>query len=465
MASARNVLILGGGASGTLLAIQLLRTDARINVTLIERNGKPGKGVAYGSTDPIHLLNIRAANMSAYPEDPDHFVRWLTESSGDRGSGRNDNFLFASRLAFGDYLTSQLQELGARSERLTHIPGEAVALTRMPNGLVVTLDNFRRVSGDIAVVATGYEPPAISGMPSNLIPWLRVDRSTLKDLDRVLLLGTGLSMVDHVQSLIAAGYQGNILAISRRGLLPQAHRPVEPADIDAEDVPIGQSLGKVFRWFRKRAEQAEAEASDWRAVLDGLRPYVQDLWRSFSVADQYRFVRHARPWWDVRRHRMAPKVAAAIDDLVKSGRLVIIPSKIVSVVPREGGLAGFDVRYRRRGKYEIETTDVQGITDCTGFSIDISKARNPLVRSLLDRGLARPDRLGLGFDVDSIGAVINARGQPAPDIFAIGPLTRGAFWEITGIPDIRAQCEHLAKRLARSSETNQGSETTRAASQ
>ncbi|MET0431030.1 MAG: hypothetical protein ABWZ86_01025, partial [Hyphomicrobium sp.] len=295
--------------------------------------------------------------------------------------------------------------------------------------------------------------------------WLRVDRTTLKDLDRVLLLGTGLSMVDHVQSLIAAGYQGNILAISRRGLLPQAHRPVEPADIDAEDVPIGQSLGKVFRWFRKRAEQAEAEASDWRAVLDGLRPYVQDLWRSFSVADQYRFVRHARPWWDVRRHRMAPKVAAAIDDLVKSGRLVIIPSKIVSVVPREGGLAGFDVRYRRRGKYEIETTDVQGITDCTGFSIDISKARNPLVRSLLDRGLARPDRLGLGFDVDSIGAVINARGQPAPDIFAIGPLTRGAFWEITGIPDIRAQCEHLAKRLARSSETNQGSETTRAASQ
>ncbi len=465
MASARDVLILGGGASGTLLAIQLLRADTDTKVTLIERTGVLGKGIAYGSAHPIHLLNVRAANMSAYPEIPDHFVRWLEANGAEKDGGGGDSFRFATRLAFGNYLTSFLQDLSASTGRLTHIKGEAVALSRTPNGVVVALDNFRRVNGDVAVVATGYEPPAITGMPPNLIPWLRVDQAALKSLDSVLLLGTGLSMVDHVQSLVAAGYQGKILAISRRGLQPKAHRPVEPAAIAAGEVPFGDGLTNTFRWFRRRAKQAEKEGSDWRAVLDGLRPYVQELWQSFSLEEQSRFVRHARPWWDVRRHRMAPKVAAAIDDLVASGRLEIIAAKIVSAVPRDGGRRGIDVRYRRRGQHRIETLIVQGITDCTGFSIDIAKTSNPLVRNLLAQGLARPDRLGLGFDVDTTAALIDRNGVAATDIFAVGPLTRGAFWEITGIPDIRTQCAQLAEKLMQLAPADRNLRHGRAASQ
>jgi uncharacterized NAD(P)/FAD-binding protein YdhS len=255
-----------------------------------------------------------------------------------------------------------------------------------------------------------------------------------------------------VQSLIAAGYQGKIVAISRRGLLPQAHHPVEAAEIGADEVPFGQSLSHVMRWFHDRCERAEKNGSDWRAELDGLRPYVQQLWQSFSREDQSRFVRHARPWWDVRRHRMAPKVAAAITDLRARGRLIIIPAKITSVVPLEDGRSTIAVSYRRRGTHLIETLEVQGMTDCTGFGIDISKTTNPFVRNLLGQGFARPDRLGLGLDVDRTGALLDLRGDPAQDMFAIGPLTRGAFWEITGIPDIRAQCARLAERLAQSTE-------------
>ncbi len=299
-------------------------------------------------------------------------------------------------------------------------------------------------------------------MPEDLIPWLRVDRAALRDLESILLLGTGLSMVDHVQSLVAAGYQGKIFAISRRGLLPFAHRPVEPAKINANDVPFGKSLVDVFSWFRKHAEEAEENGSDWRAVLDGLRPYIQELWQSLSLEDQSRFVRHARPWWDVRRHRMAPKVATAIDDLLASGRLVIIAAKIVSVVPHESGHNSIEVRYRRRGKRQIETLTVQGITDCTGFSVDMAKTSNPLVRNLLTQGLAQLDRLGLGFDVNTSAALIDRNGQAAFDMFAIGPLTRGAFWEITGIPDIRLQCAQLAERLTRPPPA--GSQNIRAAS-
>ncbi|MFT3731779.1 MAG: FAD/NAD(P)-binding protein [Hyphomicrobium sp.] len=441
-----NVLILGGGASGTLLAIHLLCAKTETKVTLIERTSAVGKGIAYGSAHPIHLLNVRAANMSAYPDLPDHFVRWLDENDAERDGNGNDRFRFASRAAFGNYLTSQLRELQDATGRLKHIQGEAVSLSRTSNGVIVTLDNFRRVGGDLVVVATGYEPPEIEGMPPNVTPWLSVDRATLKHLESILLLGTGLSMVDHVQSLIAAGYQGTIYALSRRGLLPQPHRPIEPAVIDSSDVPFGEGLVTVFRWFRARAEKAQREGSDWRAVLDGLRPHVQELWRGFSLDDQSRFVRHARPWWDVRRHRMAPRVASIIEDLLASKRLVIIAAKIVSIAPETEG--GIEVRYRRRGKFTVETLMVHGVTDCTGFSIDVAKMKNPLIRNLLAQGFTQPDRLGLGIDVDGAGALIDNHGHSAPDIFAIGPLTRGAFWEIVGIPDIRTQCECLTDQIS-----------------
>jgi uncharacterized NAD(P)/FAD-binding protein YdhS len=463
LTNARNVLILGGGASGTLLAIQILRAATDTNVTLIERMDVAGKGIAYGSADPIHLLNVRAANMSAYPDIPDHFMQWLDEDEDvKRVTDRDDNFRFASRLAFGNYLTSQLRQLGAATGRLTRVHGEAVALSRSPSGIVVTLDNFRRVKGDIAVIATGYESPGLSGMPANLIPWLHVDRMH-RNAESILLLGTGLSTVDHVQSLIAAGYQGTIYAISRRGLLPKSHRPIEATEIGESEIPFGKGLTKIFRWLRTRAEEAEEGGSDWRAVVDGLRPYVQQLWQSLSLEDQSRFVRHARPWWDVRRHRMAPKVAAAIDDLLATGRLVIIAAKIVSFVPQENG-NGIEVRYRRRGKHQIETLDVRAVTDCTGFSIDISKATNPLVRNLLDQGVGRPDRLGLGFDVDKNAGLFDGAGAAAQDIFALGPLTRGAFWEITGIPDIRAQCAQLAEKLTQSTGAAQTPSNARTAS-
>ncbi|WP_024275209.1 FAD/NAD(P)-binding protein [Hyphomicrobium sp. 802] len=464
LAKARNVLILGGGASGTLLAIQILRTNTNTTITLIERTASPGKGIAYGSVDPIHLLNVRASNMSAYPDMPDHFVHWLDKNSQDARAIGGENFRFASRLAFGNYLSSELQRLSATAQRCTNIQGEAVALSRSASGIVVTLDNYRRVKGDVAVIATGYEAPTISGLPGDLIPWLSVDGASLKKVESILLLGTGLSTVDQVQSLIAAGYQGKIYAISRRGLLPHAHRPVEPAAIADADVPYGRRLSKIFHWFRTRSEQAAKTGSDWRAVLDGLRPYVQKIWQSLSLEDKARFVRHARPWWDVRRHRMAPKVAAAIDDLIARGRLIIIPAKIISVTPQDNENGSFKVFFRRRGTHAVEAIEVEGITDCTGFSVDVSRIKNPLIRSLLDQGLARPDRLGLGFDVDGAAALIDLRGDAASDIFALGPLTRGAFWEITGIPDIREQCAQLAARLTDPLDTRAVDQGTRARS-
>jgi uncharacterized NAD(P)/FAD-binding protein YdhS len=71
-----------------------------------------------------------------------------------------------------------------------------------------------------------------------------------------------------------------------------------------------------------------------------------------------------------------------------------------------------------------------------------------LVRSLLDRGLARPDLLGLGLETTRELHVLAADGAPSTRLCAAGPMTKGEAWEITAVPDLRTQAAALADHLA-----------------
>jgi uncharacterized NAD(P)/FAD-binding protein YdhS len=444
---ARHVLIVGGGASGTLLAVHLLRS-AGARVTLVEKRGDLGRGFAYGEAQPMHLLNVRAANVSAYPDAPDHFVEWLDRNAIREGVTGEGRFRFVPRLTYGRYLAEQLDDAAAipsNRGRFKCIKAEAIAIARHPEGIVLMLSGGAELVGDVAVIATGYEAPQPSSLPLALPAWKPIDLAAIENVDNVLILGTGHSAIDHIQSLLAAGYRGSFTAISRRGLLPAMHRPFEADAIDRADLPLGGAMSAVWGWFRARSEAAERRGSDWRAVLDGLRPHVQAIWLRLAPDERRRFLRHARAWWEVRRHRMAPSVAMTLDGLRDSGRLRVIAAKIISV---EDTAPTVEVVYRRRGAAESEVLHAGAIIDCTGFSLDVASFGSPVVHKLIAGGLARPDPLGLGFEVDASCALIATSNEPAVDLFAIGPLTRGAFWETVGIPDIRAQCVLLAERLS-----------------
>jgi uncharacterized NAD(P)/FAD-binding protein YdhS len=447
----RDVLIIGGGASGVFLAIQLLRAPGGARVTIIEKRAELGRGFAYGEAQPFHLLNVRAANMSAYPDNRDHFLDWLDRngiSDGVTGEGR---FRFVPRPIFGRYISDELDKLAdapLNKGRLTRVHGEAVALTRTRHGVSATLADGRRVAGKVAVIATGYAPPRRAVFTRSLPLWKAIDPASLDGIERVLIVGTGHSAVDHLQSLITAGYQGAITMISRRGLLPQVHRPIEPIIIDAQDLPFGAGFSTVWRWLRQTSAAAERSGLDWRAVLDGVRPHAQSLWQSLAPKEQRRFLRHARAWYDVRRHRMAPSIAAQIARLMESGRLTVIAGTILTVTELRRKSGTVEVVYRRRGQAAKEAVRAQAVIDCSGFDLDVANSDNPLVRNLLADGLAQADPLGLGFKVGPSCALIQPDGREAADLFAVGPLTRGQFWETVGIPDIRLQCAVLAEKLA-----------------
>jgi uncharacterized NAD(P)/FAD-binding protein YdhS len=429
------VAIVGGGFSGTIIAAQLTRRG--IASVLIDGSGRLGKGVAYSTTEPAHLLNVPAETMSAWPDDADHFARRVETDGGDRRG-------YAQRRLFGRYLGEILDEAVA-SGRTEAIAATAVAAKRRNGGWTVDLDDGSAVEARALVLAVGNQEPAplsaFAGIGDRFVsdPWGSMARKAVETFapssDPVLLIGTGLTMVDLVLSLNAAGHQGMIVALSRRGLVPHSHADYVEARVEAHEVPSGDLRG-LFRWLRRRSAEV-----GWRAAVDSLRPHTQSLWQSLDELEQLRFLRHARAWWDVRRSRIAPEVAGTIGRLIAERRLQIIAGRAVSA--RDTGEA-LEVEIRRRGASFAQTMRFACAFNCTGPLHAIARTRDPLLRSVLDAGQVRPDRLGIALQVDE-----RARATGGEHIWALGPLTRGCYWEIIAVPDIREQAAAVADDIAR----------------
>ena len=402
---------------------------------LIDGSGRVGKGVAYSTTEPAHLLNVRAEGMSAIAGEPDHFVQAFEAEGGDRRG-------FAQRRFFAQYLGGILGEAVA-SGCTEIVEATAIAGARENGDWRVEFDDGSSVKADALVLAVGNQEPeslsAFADVGDRFIrnPWGADARAAVDQLvqsgEAALLVGTGLTMVDLALSLDAAGYQGRVVALSRRGLAPRAHADFEPAPVEEFDLPSG-SVRHLWRWLRRRSADV-----GWRAAVDSLRPHSHPLWQSLEENEQRRFLRHARPWWDVHRHRIAPEVSATIARMVADGRLEIVAGRIVAASDAPGGLR---VEYRRRGKPEARNETFAFAFNCTGPLHSIARSKDPLLRSLLDAGQVRPDHLGIGVEV-------TGTCRAGEHLWAMGPLTKGRYWEIIAVPDIREQAAQVADDIER----------------
>ena len=427
------VAIIGGGFSGTILAAQLARRG--ISSILIDGSGRVGRGVAYSTTEPAHLLNVRAEGMSAWAGEPDHFAERFQAEGGDRRG-------FAERRLFASYLDDILKDAVA-SGNIKIADETASRASRDAEGWQIELDGGKMIQADALTLAIGNQQPEplrpLAGIGGRFVrdPWRSEARLAVKELAATgasaLIVGTGLTMIDLVLSLDAAGHRGRIVALSRRGLIPRSHADFEPAPISVEEVPHG-SLRGLCRWLRQRGAEV-----GWRAAVDSLRPHSHPLWQSLSLDQQQRFLRHARPWWDVHRHRIAPQIGGTIARLIGEGRLETVAGRIVSA--REEG-AQIAVQLRKRGSGSIDEEHFGYAFNCTGPLHAIGRTKDPLLRSLLDKGQVRPDHLGIGLEVDE-------RSRAGERVWALGPLTKGRYWEIIAVPDIREQAAAVADDIAR----------------
>ena len=394
-----------------------------------------GRGVAYSTTEAAHLLNVRAEGMSAWAGEPDHFARRYETEGGDKRG-------FAQRRLFARYLGEMLDE-AVGSGNTERVEATAASARRSDAGWEIGFDDGSTATADGIVLAVGNQEPetlsAFSGVRRRFIgnPWGEAARAAVNELAETggdaLLVGTGLTMVDLVLSLDAAGHRGRIVALSRRGLVPRAHADFEPAPVALDDVPRATLRG-LWRWLRRRSAEV-----GWRAAVDSLRPHSHPLWQGLDDEQQRRFLRHARPWWDVHRHRIAPEVAATIARLVGEGRLEIVAGRVIAAREAEGRL---EVDFRRRGAASMQSQRFDYGFNCTGPLHSISRTKDPLLRSLLDSGAVRTDRLGIGLNVDN-------RSRAGKHVWALGPLTKGRYWEIIAVPDIRDQAAAVAEDIQR----------------
>ena len=437
----RDVAIIGGGFSGSLQAINLLRHDGP-RAVLIDRALAPGLGLAYGAAHPAHVLNVRAANMSALPDDPGHFVRWLEAHGVADAAGA-----FVPRLTYGAYLRELLDHARATAgDRLRVVHGDVVDVVA-GTAVDVRLSDGCLLPVDAAVLAVGnlppHDPPGVpaDGLPEDRYrgdPWAPGVTEGLGPDDTVLLIGTGLTMVDVALKLETEGFGGRIVALSRRGLLPRRHGAAHPVDRLNERPVLAAS--HLLAQVRERGE-----AIGWRNAVDELRPFTQGMWANASEAERTRFLRHLRPWWDVHRHRLAPAIGDRLAAMQARGQLSVAAGKTIALQATGDGIR---VTWRPRGSVSACDLDVARVVNCTGPQGDLGRSTDPLLRRLTTRGSIRPDAARLGIDVDSGARTVAANGSANDWLFALGPMTRGAFWEIVAVPDIRVQTWNLARRLS-----------------
>lgn len=441
------VAVIGGGASGTLAAIHLLAVSTPVRVLLFEASAtRLHRGIAYSTGDPLHLLNVQASHLSAYPQLPAHFVDWCRQQDV---SITGDSYV--SRARYGEYLDDTLRTAAYDAQwrsTLEIIRGRVESLSEGTDRVSLTLGDGRRFDTAAAVIATGYlKPRTPSGIDTSLEgyvadPWTH-DLSRVHQGLTTLLIGTGLTAVDMGLSLATRGTR--VTALSRHGLLPKAHRRTAAPTLPPQR-PLASTAADLVRNVRRCVEDS---SGDWRQVIDGMRPSVQKIWRSLTETEQRRLLRAER-FWDIHRHRMAPAVAACVAELRTDQRFAVHPG---SIVETRAGCAQIEAAIKGRdGAVRWHAFD--SIVNCTGPSVDVRTSTDALHRALLSSGVARPGPHGLGFDAMPDGALIGARGAVSSRLFAIGPLLKGVLWETTAVPEIRSQAASVAALLTGSRAPN-----------
>ncbi len=479
------VAVIGAGFSGTIVAAHLLRASvhAPVRVLLIDRSGRVGRGVAYGTTSARHVLNVPAGRMSAFAGDEDDFLRFA--------KGRDASVIggsFVPRQLYGEYLADTLERAeqfgishGARLEQLCAdvvdvvdvddlgdarqsdgILDDALSLDadqeRAQPGVRLRLSDGREVLADRVVVAHGNFIPAnppVAGSEGFFEsaryvrdPWAGNVLASLPDDAPILLVGTGLTMLDVAIELGARARTAPLIALSRRGLVPLPHRPhgappsyghLPPGLIACEPTAVA-----YLRAIRRHVRTIARDGIDWREVVASLRPVTPRLWETLSLDERRRFLRHVRPYWDVHRHRVAPDLHARFEELRRDGTLQLTAGRLLRLAECDNGV---EVTWRPRGATNVASLTVGAVVNGTGPEGDVRSAAEPLLDALLSRRTVRSDALGLGLDVAPDGRLLRGDGSPNDRLWLASPLLKGRYWEATAVPELRLHAARTARSL------------------
>jgi uncharacterized NAD(P)/FAD-binding protein YdhS len=441
------IAIVGGGFSGTAVAVNLLRAgDDRWSIHLVEREGPIGRGVAYGTPDDAHLLNVPAGAMSLRADRPSDFVAYASARLGPVAQ----TALLPRRL-YGEYLSATLQD-ASEATSANFVVHHSAAVAVQPEGArwMVQLADGRTLTVDHVVFATGNGPPRLPPELAHLEgdsrfvrdPWAAGALDAVAPSERVLLVGTGLTAIDVTLSLHARGLHGPLHATSRGGRWPRPHLPEvcwagPKADIALDAAPA--TADGLSAWFEAAIARAHSADIPWQAVLEAMRPHISMLWGRLSEAERARFLKAHRAGWEVLRHRTPRPTYEKLRAWREAGWLTTHRGGIESVQTTPYGL-----------EVAFHGGDAPAVFDrivlCTGAESDPSRVGQLLWHDLIAHGLVVPDPHGLGILTDERGAVIGSQSAP-PGLWAMGGLQRPRQFESTSVPELALQAQKIAAAI------------------
>lgn len=447
----KKITIIGGGATGTLLAVNLIKNaDQPLEINLIEKTERVGRGVAYSAVQDFHLLNVPAAKMGAFPDDIEHFHRWLGAKNYDYAPSD-----FVPRRLYGEYLGELLREAVQNKNpnvSFNHIDDEAVDVSVDEKGARVVLSAGETIDSDKIVLAFGnFLPPHPKSENKSFIaaekyfqnPWRADLIEKIEKTDDVFIIGTGLTFADVVMSLHHNRHEGKIFGFSTRGLLPAVHELGHAYPSFADELQEPTRITDLLKIVRRHIENAAASGSNWRAVIDALRPQTQEIWLNLPVAEKRYFMQHLSRYWNVARHRLPPATAQILDEMQTANQLQIGKGRLRNIETAADGK--FIITFSDGGVEEQITAD--SIINCIGSESNFARLASPLVKNLIEKGLIKTDVLRMGIDAVPDGRTIDRSGNVSDRILTVGTALKGILWESTAMPEIRAQTRRLALSL------------------
>lgn len=456
-----DIAIIGGGASGVLTAVQLIRgrqaqIPARpLSIVMVDSSERVARGAAYSTRSPEHLLNVPAKGMSGIADDKDHFYNWL-----QRNGLPVTRESFAPRMVYGDYLEYLLLTTQASAPRhidLQIVRDKAIKAEKRSSSVKIEFASGDSVQAKVVILALGNFEPEQSVFSSfvkdasanyHQNPWSAATFEAIGRDEDVFVIGTGLTMIDVTLQLRAGGHRGNVIAASRHGYLPQVHFADErladdrPTNYLPETLP--SKTAAAFHIVRRAIKSAEiARPGNWRYVMNELRTKTAATWKGMNAIERRRFLRHVRQLWETHRHRMAPEIHNKLEELIDDQIVTVVAGRIAHIQPSQTGY--YIAVDHRSGDTEIVHCD--HIVNCTGPQTDLRRVNDPLISALVKAGTLCPDELGLSANVDDKGALISSLGYSSSSFFAVGALRKGNLWESTAVPEIREQAAELARTV------------------
>ncbi|TGQ65535.1 MAG: FAD-dependent oxidoreductase [Mesorhizobium sp.] len=450
-----SVAIIGGGFSGAAVAWHLARGPERLSISVIEPRPVIGGGLAYSSEEPSHRVNVPAVRMSMAPDDPQHFARWLAgsgEIERDADALLANGDVFPRRRVFGRYVAEQLAP-HLNSGAVRHAKGQATQVVREADGAGWTVHTSAGpVTADIVVLAATHPQPGIPDALASLTeapgfvadPYAASALAGIGPEASVLIVGSGLTSADMVAELDRRGHRGRILALSRHGLRSRGHPDVRGDPFgDFASVPATTALG-LLQTIRATLAAARHAGANWQSVFDQLRLQGPVLWAALAPRERARLVRQLRVFWDVHRFRIAPQVADVLDRRQAAGTFDAIAARLVASNDEDDGLV---VSFQRRGRTAIETVRFDAVINTTGPAHGQALQSNPALRSLAEAGLIKADAYRLGIDTSPGSRAIGRDGKSVATLLVAGPLARGTFGELMGLPEVALHAQTVAAEV------------------